>query len=223
MQVRNLSFRFGDKLIFSGVDMDFPMGTVTGIVGKNGVGKTTFFRTLKGLNKSDSGSITMKEMELSGNSIGFLPTQPYFYPYMKAKEYLELVLAEKDGFQDLAELFELPLDELVQNYSTGMQKKLAFAGILGLEKRIQILDEPFNGVDLQSNVTISRMLTLEKESKVILVSSHMLDSMLTLCDRIYYIEEGFQHTLYNKSEYSQLQAHIEQTIDEQLAIYLGKH
>jgi len=162
-------------------------------------------------------------MELSGNSIGFLPTQPYFYPYMKAKEYLELVLAEKDGFQDLAELFELPLDELVQNYSTGMQKKLAFAGILGLEKRIQILDEPFNGVDLQSNVTISRMLALEKESKGILVSSHMLDSMLTLCDRIYYIEEGFQHTLYNKSEYSQLQAHIEQTIDEKLAIYLGKH
>jgi len=134
MQVRNLSFRFGDKLIFSGVDMDFPMGTVTGIVGKNGVGKTTFFRTLKGLYKSDSGSITMKEMELSGNSIGFLPTQPYFYPYMKAKEYLELVLAEKDGFQDLAELFELPLDELVQNYSTGMQKKVGLCWHLGFRE-----------------------------------------------------------------------------------------
>lgn len=220
MLVRNLSFSFGKKNIFSGVEMDFPQGLITGIVGKNGVGKTTFFRVVKGLYQADAGSVTMNELALDRSGIGFLPTQPYFYPYMKAKEYLELVLGGRDSSVELSELFELPMEQMVQNYSTGMQKKLAFAGIMGLEKPIHILDEPFNGVDLQSNVTISRILQLEKEKKVTIISSHMLDSMLTLCDRIYYVEEGFQYSLYEKSDYSSLEKKLALAVDEKLRKYL---
>jgi len=220
MLVRDLSFNFGKKNIFSGVHMDFPIGLITGVVGKNGVGKTTFFRVIKGLYQADSGSVTMDKEMLDKSEIGFLPTQPYFYPYMKAKEYMELVLGSQNSFTELAELFELPMEQLVQNYSTGMQKKLAFAGIMGLGKPVHILDEPFNGVDLQSNVTISRILQLEKEKKVTIISSHMLDSMLTLCDRIYYVEDSFQYSLYEKGDYGSLEDRLALAVDEKLKNYL---
>jgi len=221
MRVDKLSFSFGDKKIFSNVNMVFPKGTITGVVGKNGVGKTTFFRVLKGLYKADTGTISLEDQPLLNSELGFLPTQPYFYPYIKAKEYLELVLGEEKKYKYLAELFELPTDQLVQNYSTGMKKKLAFAGIIGEQMPVQVLDEPFNGVDLQSNVTISKILRLDKENKITIVSSHMLDSMLTLCDRIYYIEEGFDYKLYDKTEYGQLNAKIEAAIDAKLNDYLS--
>lgn len=219
MLVKNLSFSFSEKKIFSGVEMEFPVGLITGIVGKNGVGKTTFFRVLKGIYPPSSGNVRLDGQLLKGSQISFLPTRPYFYPYMKGKEYLELVLGTAQHNNELAKLYDLPLDGLVRNYSTGMKKKLAFAGIMGLEKRVQILDEPFSGVDLQSNITISQILKMEKADKITIVSSHMLDSMLTLCDRIYFIREGFEYSLYEREGYGQLEQELGQAVEAKLRSY----
>lgn len=223
MLIENLSFSFGDKEIFSEVNMSIPRGEVIGIVGKNGVGKTTFFRTLKGIYKPSSGTISLDGESISKDQIGLLPTDPFFYPYMKGGEYLELVLGKKNSFSSLAELFELPLQELVQNYSTGMKKKLAFAGIMGQQKNILILDEPFNGVDMQSNIILRRIIKSDLESKVTIISSHVLESMLDLCDQIYYLTEGFEYRLYPKSEFHELQAVLSKQMDDKIDAYQSGH
>lgn len=220
MILENLSFGFGTKQIFTDVNMQFPVGKVTGVVGKNGVGKTTLFRTMKGIYKPQSGAILNEaQVALKGSEIGFLPTDPFFYPFMKGGEYLELVLGKRKSYKALADLFELPLDELVQNYSTGMKKKLAFAGVMGKDRKILILDEPFNGVDLQSNLVLRNLITDQKQSKALIVSSHILQSMLDLCDQIYYISEGFQYELYQKENFSELQKNLEQDLNQKIAAY----
>lgn len=219
MLIKDLSFSFGSKKIFSEVNMSFPKGVVTGIVGKNGVGKTTFFRTIKGIYKPRSGRVMLDDLAVHKKDIGFLPTDPFFYPYMKGQEYLELVMVGQKSFDGLADLFELPLQELVQNYSTGMKKKLAFAGIMGLQKKILILDEPFNGVDIQSNIILRRLIRTDIDEKVTIVSSHVLESMLELCDQIYFIDEGFHYKLYDKTEFHLLEQVLAVQMDDKISAY----
>lgn len=219
MVVENLSFSFGDKIIFSELNMVFPKGEVVGIVGKNGVGKTTLFRVLNRIYQAKSGRISYEGQAVLQSDIGFLPTSPYFYPFIKGKEYLELVLGTVEPLEKLADLFELPLEKLVQTYSTGMKKKLAFAGIMGMKNRIQILDEPFNGVDLQSNLVLKQILTLKKDEKVTIVSSHILETMLDLCDKIYFIEEGFKCSLYCKDDFGAMQSQIAKQMEQKILSY----
>lgn len=222
MLIKDYSFSFGSKKIFSEVNMTFPKGKIVGIVGKNGVGKTTFFRSIKGIYKPQSGSVSDEGRMISNSEIGFLPTDPFFYPYMKGQEYLELVMTGQRSFESLADLFELPLQELVQNYSTGMKKKLAFAGIMGLNKKILILDEPFSGVDIQSNIILRRLIKTGAEDKVTIVSSHVLESMLELCDQIYFIDEGFRYKLYDKSDFQILEQKLAEQMDHKISAYKGE-
>lgn len=223
MIVEDLAFGFKDKPIFSGVNMHFEPGSITGIVGKNGIGKTTFFRVLKGIYTAQSGQVKMPSGKSAKADIAYLPTNPFFYPFMKGGEYLEIVLGNDKNLDHLAALFELPLQELVQNYSTGMKKKLAFAGLMGQDKPIMILDEPFSGVDLQSNVVLRKLLLSQRAEKTTLVSSHTLESMLDLCDQIYYLDEGFQYYKYERGEYKELQTRLSEQIEGKVSAYLESH
>lgn len=219
MLIEGLQFGFDKTPLFSDIDMRFEKGKVIGILGKNGVGKTTLFRVIKGIYKKHEGRITMDDRLLLNEEIGFLPTHPFFYPFMKGSEYLELVLQRSD--HELAQILEIPLNELVANYSTGMKKKIAFTGIMGLDNPVVILDEPFNGVDLQSNAILKRIIRESAEDRVTLISSHILEIMTDLCDGIYYIEEGFNYSYYSSEEFNQLGLIIARSVDGKLKDYLG--
>jgi len=216
MLIKNLSFSFPRKLVFADLEMSFPINEITGIVGKNGVGKTTLFRVIKGIYSQSQGEITLDGEALIKDQIGFLPTDPFFYPYMKAGEYLNLVLGEKEKIEDISNLYDLPMDELVHNYSTGMKKKLAFAGITGLNKPIQILDEPFNGVDLQSNLILKKVIAASKLNRVTLVSSHILETLTDLCDQIYFIDDGFKCHCFKRHQYRSLEEKLKLMIEDKM-------
>jgi ABC-2 type transport system ATP-binding protein len=85
----------------------------------------------------------------------------------------------------------LPLDELIDNYSTGMKKKIALLGVLKLDKPVMILDEPFNGLDIETGrILRSVLLQLKKTGKLIIVTSHILETLTNLCDYIHHLEKG---------------------------------
>ena len=218
MVIQNLSFGFKKHPIFSGINMVFEKGKVTGVVGQNGVGKTTLFRVIKGIYRSQQGSIHFNGDQILKRDIGFLPTDPYFYPYMKGKEYLELILGTKNN-DKIADLLGLRLEEFVHNYSTGMKKKIAFAALIEQNKPINILDEPFNGVDLESNVILRKLISSRSPEKVTIISSHILESMMDLCDKIYFIKEGFQYKLYSKESYGLLQKELSDSITYKVEKY----
>lgn len=192
IEVENLIKYYGPKKVLDQVNTRFERGKVYGVVGENGAGKTTLFRCMAGLEEF-TGSIRYSGGVLK-NVLGFLPTEPYFFSKITGGEYLRLICqARKVPVPDLNEknIFDLPLNEYASTYSTGMKKKLAFTGVLFQHNQVYILDEPFNGVDIQSNMVIVEIIhQLKTLHKTVLVSSHIFSSLVEICDQIMLIKQG---------------------------------
>ncbi|MCH2043173.1 MAG: ABC transporter ATP-binding protein [Saprospiraceae bacterium] len=211
LKIEQLEVAYGQQTILNGLDLTFHEGEIHGVLGMNGAGKTTFFKTIYGHLSALSGQCLYKNNVVSSQSIAFLETQNYFYPYMKGKEYLELMTTRNKAFQvdRWNEVFELPLDRFIDNYSTGMKKKLAFMGILALDRPILILDEPFNGVDVESNEKIAFLLKkLKASGKIIIISSHIIHSLTSICDKISHLDKGKIARTYTPNEFPDLEEQL---------------
>lgn len=103
-------------------------------------------------------------------------------------------------------LFELPLSQYAETYSTGMQKKLAITGLLLQRNEVFILDEPFNGVDVSSNMVIKDiLLKLKSLNKIIIMSSHIFSSLEDSCDFLHYLKDGKIKTSLPKGMFEQIE------------------
>lgn len=224
LNIKDVSFSFGNKSVLHHVSMDFTVGSVTGILGRNGTGKTTLFRVLTNIYKHQSGIFTLNGNLLKSEDIAFMPTDPFFYPYMKGREYLEIVANNEDELQNatkVAQLLELPLDLLVDNYSTGMRKKLAFAAIFSLNKPIVILDEPYNGVDLESNEIILSIIKRNHHKKIVLVSSHILSTITSTCDQVYLMSLDMPVQRFESAQFNELDAIMKMSIEKKMDDFFG--
>lgn len=214
LELKGLLFSFQNKVVFEALNLTFQSNKIIGIVGKNGVGKTTLFRCISGIYTPAAGEMRFDRMPFSKQQVGFLPTDPFFYTYMTGGEYLQLVNGKTANHY--ADLLDLPLNELIDTYSTGMRKKLAFSAIISQRRPIQILDEPFNGVDLESNEILKHIIQNEKYNKITLISSHVLSTLTDICDEIYFIKEGFQCDYYTKNNFNNLHIYISEDIKNKL-------
>ena len=190
--IQNLSKNFGNKQVLKNVNMQFERGNVYGIVGENGSGKTTLFRCIAGLENYE-GEIN-SELNPLKNYLGLLLTEPFFFTKITGKEYIRLLcnarkkeISEIDG----KNIFDLPLNQYASTYSTGMKKKLALLAILLQGNQCFILDEPFNGVDIHSNIIIVDLIhKLKALGKTVIVSSHIFSTLSDTCDEIYLQKDG---------------------------------
>lgn len=157
--IENLSKSYGDKSVLENITLNLKKGKVYGIVGENGAGKTTLFNCISGLEKY-SGTISC-EYGNPKTSLGYLQTEPYYFSKITGMEYLSL-LCNARNIEPInsveKNIFDLPLNEYASNYSTGMKKKLAITALLLQENKFFILDEPFNGVDIHSNIIITEII-----------------------------------------------------------------
>ena len=192
-----LSYNKQKRKVIHELDLTMKEGLIHGIVGLNGAGKTTLLNALFGLKKVDGGTIQRNKRALNKSEVAYLVTENYFYANITGREYLGLFKNPDFDTDAWNRLFLLPLDEVVDNYSTGMKKKLALMGILKQDKPLMILDEPFNGLDMET-CRIMRMilLRLREKQKTIVVTSHIMETLTNLCDCIHYLEDG--KIQYNK-------------------------
>lgn len=203
IKISGLNKSYGQNEVLKNVSCEFTKGKVYGIVGENGAGKTTFFRCIAGLESFD-GKI---ESELSPlkNHLGLLTTESYLFSKITGREYITLLCNARGKNHidiDSSNIFELPLDQYAVNYSTGMKKKLAITAILLQQNEYYILDEPFNGVDLQSNMLLAEIILKLKElNKIVIVSSHIFSTLSETCDEIHLLRKGEQMKAYQKSEF----------------------
>ncbi|WP_298427235.1 ATP-binding cassette domain-containing protein [uncultured Kordia sp.] len=202
LSIHQLSKSFAKKQILDGIELQCKPGEVNGIVGENGAGKTTLFRCIAGL-ESYTGKVKYQTNNIK-NTIGFLETNPEFLSKITGKEYLQLISnARKIKSVDFAaqNIFELPLQQYAETYSTGMKKKLALTSVLLQSNDIFILDEPFNGVDIQSNLIIKELLKkLKEKGKIVLLSSHIFSTLQDTCDHLHYLKAGkIQKTVEKKN------------------------
>ncbi len=208
INVQNLSVCFNNLEVLKNISIDFEEGLVHGIVGLNGAGKTTFFNVFAKMLKPDSGEIKQNESALTIKETAYLETNNFFFSRITGNEYLKIFKQTNAGFNlaVLQEYFKLPLDELIENYSTGMKKKLALLAVLKLDKQVFILDEPFNGLDLETNKILEIIiLSLKQKQKTIFVSSHIIDPLLTTCDKIHLLETGCFVKTYLKADFFKIE------------------
>ena len=205
LEVRNLNVSFKNQKVLQDFNLNIENGEIVGILGKNGAGKTTFFESLYRSVKF-SGEVILENQHLKREQISYLETENYFYPYITGKEYLSYFKEINNSkYIELIEKFNLPLNKFVQYYSSGMQKKLALIGMLLLDKPINILDEPFNGVDFEGvHILYDIIGNLKSENKIVIVSSHIIETLFHTCDKIAILQNGQIEKIYEKSEYELL-------------------
>lgn len=208
MKIENLSKSFGRNEVLKRIDLHLPKGKIIGVVGENGAGKTTLFRCIMGLENYE-GNILYGNSKIK-NITGYLPTSPMMLPYIRGEEYLDLVCKARNVvINNIQErnIFDLPLKEYAAQYSTGMKKKLALLALLLCDNEIYVLDEPFNGVDINSNIIIKAILeTLKSRNKTIILSSHLLTSLKTTCDELHLLSNGvITRSAYTKSEFEDVE------------------
>ncbi len=212
IRIENLSKYYGTNQVLKNVNINFEKGNVFGIVGENGSGKTTLFRCIAGL-ENYSGQISSDFSKLKDH-LGLLLTVPFFFSKITGREYIRLLCnARKINTGDIDErnIFDLPLNQYASTYSTGMKKKLALTAILMQENKCFILDEPFNGVDIQSNILITDIiLKLKDLGKTVIISSHIFSTLSDTCDEIHLLKDGEFIKKVFKEDFSKLETEMKE-------------
>ncbi len=222
--ISDLTFAYGNHSVFKGLSQSFEQGKVHGILGVNGVGKSTFFRLLGGRLKKAKGEVLMGERQLGKKNTFLLETQNYFYPNITGEEYLSLFTESGNGFSQslMNDLFHLPLQDMVDSYSTGMKKKLAIMAMLKGEEGVLLMDEPFNGLDLESSRVLVHILDkLRKKGRTVLISSHILETLTGSCDEIHILEKGIFERTVKKDAFDLLEKEFFQELDQKISARLG--
>jgi len=204
--VRDLKKLYGLKAAVDGVDLEVPCGSFFGFLGPNGAGKSTTIRMLTGLIPADSGSIEIlglrlpeQELEIK-RRIGLVPDESLLFDRLTGAEFLEFVgrmygLERSIAIQrarDLLDLFQLQADrKMIGEYSKGMRKRVAMAASLIHHPDLFLMDEPFEGVDavgarLMKDILIDQV----KRGATIFLTSHVLEVVERLCDRVAIINNG---------------------------------
>ncbi|MEI6059884.1 MAG: ABC transporter ATP-binding protein [Bacteroidota bacterium] len=212
IEVIGLTKHYGKKQVLLNINLTFRVGHVYGIVGENGAGKTTLFRCMASLEdyegKINSGLSPLK------NHLGLLLTEPYLFSKITGREYIQLLCnARKIRIDDIdrRNIFELPLNQYASTYSTGMKKKLAITAILVQGNQYFILDEPFNGVDIQSNIIMTEIIRKLRElNKIVIISSHIFSTLNDTCDEIHLLKNGILVKTVEKEEFSLLEAEMKE-------------
>lgn len=210
--IKNLYKKFGAKEVLKDINIEFEKGKVYGIVGENGAGKTTLFRCIAGLEEYQ-GEIKSNPNPVK-NHLGLLLTDQFLFQKITGKEYIQLLCNARNvkiPKIDDKNIFDLPLNQYASTYSTGMKKKLALTAILLQGNDFFILDEPFNGVDIQSNIIITEIIhKLKSLGKTIIISSHIFSTLSDTCDEIDLLSEGSFIKSVQKSDFHILETEMKE-------------
>ena len=207
IRAEGLQKRFGNVTAVDGVSFTAPDGAVTGLLGPNGAGKTTCLRMIYGLMEPDSGRIEVDGLELRADPLavqarlGVLPDVAGLYPRLTAREHIEYFgrLQGLNGSElrtrtqhwiELLDMREVA-DRRVAGFSHGERTKVALARAMVHQPQNILLDEPTNGLDVMSTRTVRDLIRhLRADGRCVLFSSHIMQEVSALCDRIIVIARG---------------------------------
>jgi ABC-2 type transport system ATP-binding protein len=213
ISIKNVKKTLGNQEILKGISFNVVMGDIFGYLGPNGAGKTTTIRILLGLFQADSGKLEIlgQDIKLSETrkKIGFVLEADGLYDNMTAEENMEyyariygLFKANKRIYEllDMVELGNRAKDS-VNTYSKGMRQRLALARAMVHDPEVLVLDEPTSGVDPSGQIEIRQIMIdmAHKKNKTIFLSSHNLDEVQRICNRIALIDRG-EIKLYGELE-----------------------
>lgn len=207
LEVKALTKRYASIPALNAATFTARPGEVVGYLGPNGSGKSTTVKMLTGLLEPSAGAVFFEGRNIQDDLIGYrrrlgyVPEEPAVYPFLSGQEYLQLVgrlrsipekpLAGKiDGLLKLLALHESRYSA-ISSYSKGMRQKVLIAAALLHNPDLLILDEPFSGLDVTMALILKNLLkSLAREGKVILYSSHVLETVERICSRVLILHQG---------------------------------
>ena len=205
IKLSNLTKQYGDFTAVNDLNLRVKKGEVYGFIGKNGAGKTTTIHMLLSLIHKSSGTIEVNEQLVDfkdvsyKRAIGFVPDVPVFPSYMSAMEYLHYVAdifaIKREDLQEhlrsLLEFVELEDNQKkISQYSRGMKQRLAIAQALVHDPDILVMDEPTSALDPIGRKSVMNVILQLKGKKTIFYSTHILEDVERVCDRIGLLDHG---------------------------------
>ena len=212
LQIKNLSKNYGTKNAVCNLSLVVENGDIMGFIGKNGAGKTTTLKACLGIISINDGEIlldgtsVLKEPIACKRKMAYVPDNPQLDEYMTGLQYLNFICdiyevpsqKRKQKFERLTSAFQMEpyLNNLISSYSHGMKQKLALIAAFSHTPKLLILDEPFVGLDPEAFVILKeQMKELCASGNSVLFSSHILDVVEKVCNKISVIKQG--HLLYS--------------------------
>lgn len=208
IQIKDLHKSYGTKKVLKGLNLDVYSGELFGFIGRNGIGKSTTIDCVIGAKKFDSGQILVNGFDIqqdpldAKNNFGYVASEPSCYEVMSGYDYLEFVasiyrMSEGDfvrNYRYLCGRLKLDLKELgnrIANYSHGMKQKLCLVASLLHNPDVWILDEPTVGLDIMAVEELKKMMReYANHGKTVFITSHNIDLVSRLCDRVSIINDG---------------------------------
>jgi ABC-2 type transport system ATP-binding protein len=209
ISVKQLTKRFGTQVAVDELSLEIPAGQIVGFLGPNGAGKSTTLKMLTGMIEPTSGTATIAGFDLLRQTlevkrhVGFVPESGAVFESLTGLEYLEMVAAlyaipaeaaltrirQFIAFFDLS--FETLTDKLLGAYSKGMRRKVVITAALLHNPPVVFFDEPLDGLDANAAGGFKALIQmLAKEGKTIVYSSHILDVVERVCNRVIIIDKG---------------------------------
>ena len=199
LKVENLSKSYGKKEILKNINFTIKEGRIVGLLGKNGVGKTTIIKLINDLLTKDTGTITINNQEIgieSKKQISYLPEKTYLDKTMKVKQvikFFEEFYEDFDSEKAHKLLKDLNLDEneKIAKMSKGMQEKVQLVLVMSRKAKLYILDEPLGGVDPATrDYILDTILTNFNDNASIIISTHLISDIERILDDVIFVDKG---------------------------------
>lgn len=201
--VTGLTLSLGNDIVLDNINAEFEEGTITGLIGRNGSGKTVLMKCICGFFKPDAGTVSVGEKVVGKDmdfpeDLGIIIESPGFLGNFSGYDNLKLLamIRNKIGKKEIFKSMELvglnpKSKKKVSKYSLGMKQKLGIAQAIMENPSIIILDEPMNSLDSSSVEDMRKLiLELKTQGKTVILSSHNKEDIATLCDKTYFMKDG---------------------------------
>ena len=199
VECNNINKSFGEKHILKDVSIKIERGKIIGLLGKNGMGKSTLIKLINDLLTPDSGTILINGKTVSVESkkiISYLPERTYLDKSMKVKDVIKYFKEFYDNFDEekalkLLKDLDLNIDEKLNKMSKGMQEKVQLVLVMSRNADLYILDEPLGGVDPATrDYILDTILTNFNEGASVIISTHLIADIERILDEVIFIDKG---------------------------------
>ena len=202
LKINNISKLFGKKKALDSISFNAKPGDIIGLLGPNGAGKSTMMKIITGYYNQTIGNIfvygkdTIEHRTLTKHEIGYLSEENPLYPEMYVQEFLEFICdIHKINYRNCEKMIELAtLQDVkmqkIKTLSKGFQQRVGIAQALIHDPKLIILDEPTSGLDPKQLIEIRKIITAIGKSKIILLSSHVIQEVAVMCNRIIILNNG---------------------------------
>jgi len=213
LEIFDFSKSFDKKEIFNDVNFSFESGKIYGLIGRNGIGKTTFFNCLNEDVPINSGKFYLEDefgkSELSSRDIGYITSTPIIPEFLTAREFIDFFieinkdrindLKDIDYYLDLVKINKEDCDKLMKDFSHGMKNKMQILINIISNPKIILLDEPLTNLDVVVQDDLKKLFKQLKKDHIIIFSTHILELAIDLCDEIVIVNKKNLEIVEKKS------------------------